>query len=82
MNPKGPIELFRDVAARGHVVRQYALAHDKFSEMEQLLHLEGREAEAEGAHEYALLCLQAYLNETDDPDIPPIDPYDGGRNDR
>lgn len=79
---KGPIELFRELTARGHAVRQYALAHDHMSELEQVLRLEGRVVEAEGAHAYAMLCLKAYLAETDNPDIPPIDPYDLGRNER
>jgi len=67
MKPKTAIEVFREARTRGEAIRRYALAHDHFAELEQLLVNEGRVPEAEGAHQYALLALRAYRAELDDP---------------
>ena len=52
-----------------HALYQYAAAHDGWSEQEQLLMLEGRHIEAEGAHQYAVMVLRAWLAEKDDPEV-------------
>ena len=49
--------------AQERVLRRLAERHDHFSEMEQLYRAEGRVAEAEGAHWYALRLLRAYKAE-------------------
>ena len=46
---------------------QYAAAHDRFSEQEQLLMLEGREIEAAGCREFAKRVLRAWLAEQENP---------------
>lgn len=53
--------------ARTAVLYQLANAHDAFSEREQLDRLRGHDIEAEGAHAYALLVLEMYRAELDDP---------------
>lgn len=53
--------------ARTGVLQQLANAHDAFSEREQLDRLRGHDIEAEGAHAYALLVLEMYRAELDDP---------------
>ena len=60
------IELLRAVAARREAIARYSKAHDKFAELEQR-HSGRNPIEAEGAHQYALICLRAYRNEIDDP---------------
>lgn len=59
--------------AKTAVLQQLALAHDHWSEEEQLLFHQGRAIEAQGAHEYAVACLRAYRAELDDP-LPPNPP--------
>ena len=65
-----PISVLRDAIAKSGALRMYALAHDHFSEEEQTMAGEGRIAEAEGAHQFALLALRAYRAEIDDPEPP------------
>ncbi len=72
--------MIREGQARSAALYRYAQAHDRFSELEQLYTATGNAVEAEGAHDFALMLLRAYKNEVDD--VPPIDPADGGRNDR
>ena len=67
MTSKTPVQLLRDLAARRAVLERLALAHDRFSEAEQMYVACGQQALAEGAHAYALICLRAYRNECDDP---------------
>ena len=52
--------------AREAALYAYAHAHDRFSEREQIHRLNGEDADAEGAHVYALWCLRAYRAELDD----------------
>jgi hypothetical protein len=49
-------------------MHQYAAAHDSWAEQEQLLALEGRIIEAEGAHQYARIVIRAWLAEQDNPE--------------
>ena len=60
-----PVELMRDMQARASAIRRYALAHDRFAELEQA-HV--GTPEAEGAHQYALWALRAVRAELDDPE--------------
>ena len=53
-------------AARQLVLRRLADAHDRFAEEEQVLVAEGRYAESQGAHQYAVWVLRAYRAELDD----------------
>lgn len=53
-----------DEEARAAAMRAYAAAFDRWSEQEQLLRLEGRAWESEGAHEMARICLAAWLAES------------------
>ena len=55
----------RDEAQEG-VLERLADRHDHFSELELVYRAEGRIAEAEGAHWYALRLLRAYKAEMDD----------------
>lgn len=52
---------------RKAVLEQLALAHDHWSEEEQLLAGQGRVVEAEGAHQHARYVLRAFRAELDDP---------------
>lgn len=61
------VENVRDIQAKEHVLRQLAMAHDHWSEQEQMLAGSGKPIEAQGAHELALSCLRAYRAELDDP---------------
>lgn len=63
-----PLDLIRDIDARKAAQRVYALSHDRFAEAEQVYRAEGRQAEAEGAHYYAVITLRAYVAELADPD--------------
>ena len=54
--------------AREAATRQYALAHDRWAEQEQLLKHEGREIEAAGARELGARVLRAWLAEQEDPE--------------
>ena len=54
--------------ARFEAARQYALAHDSWSEQEQLLVHEGRVIEAQGAREMARRALRAWFAEQHDPE--------------
>lgn len=56
-----------DVAARMAAQYQYAKAHDRFAELEQLARSRNKPAEANGAHIFALIALRAYRAECDDP---------------
>jgi len=60
--------LGRSREAQEAVLKRLAMAHDRFSELEQLYRVEGNVVEAEGAHQYALITLRAYRAEMDDPD--------------
>lgn len=60
------IRLLRDAEAVRAARLRYARAHDKFAELEQR-HAGKNDAEAEGAHWYALRVLRAYRAELDDP---------------
>lgn len=60
------IQLLRALEARRSAERTYALAHDKFADLEQR-HTGKNAAEAEGAHQYALIALRAYRAEIADP---------------
>lgn len=62
------IDAIRAAAARRQAIFTYAAAHDRWAEAEQIYRAEGREFEAEGAHEMGRLCLQSYLKEMDDPE--------------
>lgn len=53
--------------ARQAVLIQLAVAHDHWSDEEQVLAVQGKPIEAQGAHELALRCLRAYRAELDDP---------------
>lgn len=57
-----------DKRARKAALEQYAKAHDRFSEQEQILLLRGEEIAAAGAHEFALQALRAFRAELDDPE--------------
>lgn len=70
------IRIIREVSARREALYRYAQAHDHFATEEQTATAEGREIEAAGAHEYALMTLRAYRNEIDDP--PPVTVNDDG----
>lgn len=50
------------------VLQQLALAHDHWEEEERFLVAQGREIEAQGAHELALACLKAYRAELENPE--------------
>lgn len=54
----------RKVTAREEAMKQYAAAHDRFSELEQR-HSGKNAAEASGAHEFARFALRAYRGELD-----------------
>ena len=68
-----PISVLRDAMARSTALRLLAAAHDHWAEEEQVAIAEGRYAEAEGAHQFALLALRSYRAELDDPE-PPLPP--------
>ena len=57
----------RDKRARKAALQRYALAHDHFSEQEQIAVVRGHAIEAAGFHEFALIALRAYRAELDDP---------------
>ena len=61
-------DLVRSLDAKREVLRRYATDHDRFSEQEQVLVLQGREIEAAGCHEFALRLLRAYRAELEDPE--------------
>ena len=67
MNRNQPVRTLQSLSARREALERYALAHDRFSEAEQMYVACGQAALAEGAHTYALVCLRAYRNECDDP---------------
>ena len=69
-----PISVLRDAMARTTALRMLAAAHDHWAEEEQVAIAEGRYAEAEGAHQFALLALRAYRADLDDPE-PPSPPF-------
>jgi hypothetical protein len=66
--PKNTIDLIREAQAAQSARLRYAIAHDKFSDDEQTLVLEGRITEAAGAHQFAQICLKVYRAELDDPE--------------
>ena len=57
-----------DVAAQMAAQYQYARAHDRFAELEQIARHRNKPAEANGAHMLALITLRAYRAEVDDPE--------------
>lgn len=59
--------IVRDAQARSEALRAYAARHDHFAEMEQRLMGLGRDYEAEGAHEFGLRLLRAWMAEDRDP---------------
>lgn len=67
MKSRNAAAAVRDMIARQEAVRQYARAHDRFSEEEQLRKLEGDVIEAEGAHTYAVRALRACVAEMNEP---------------
>lgn len=64
-------EAIRDIRARSEALRQYARAHDRFAELEQITVSRGRVHEAGGARVLALIALRAYRAELDDPEPKP-----------
>jgi hypothetical protein len=66
-----PVHILRDAMTRSQAIRTYALAHDHWAEEEQTRIAEGKEVEAEGAHQFALMTLRAYRAEIDDPEPKP-----------
>ena len=52
--------------ARGEAMRRYASAHEEWAEREHVLLLEGRDIEAEGAHQMGLAALRAWLAEKEE----------------
>lgn len=69
-----PDTILRDGKARHEAMLRYAKAHDTFAELEQRLKGEGKDIEAEGAHQMGLIAVKAWLKERDDP--APVDPDD------
>ena len=67
MNRNQPVRTLQSLSARREALERYAVAHDRFSEAEQMYVACGQVALAEGAHAYALRTLQAWLAERDDP---------------
>ncbi len=63
-----PDTIFRDAAARQAALKAYARAHDRLAEEEQRLAGKGRQVLAQGAHEYGLYALRAWIAEQDDPE--------------
>jgi hypothetical protein len=66
VNVNEPVNTIRTLSARSAALETYALAHDRFSEAEQMYVAEGQMAMASGAHTYALIALRAYRAEIDD----------------
>lgn len=60
-------QVIRDASAKTAALYQYAAAHDRFSEAEQVLVGRGCHLVASLAHGYALIALRAYRAELDDP---------------
>ena len=54
--------------ARKEACLQYAAAFEAWGEQEQLMALDSRHIEAEGAHQYARMVLRAWIAEQDDPE--------------
>ena len=71
MSRNHPVHILRDAMTRSNAIRTYALAHDHWAEEEQIRRVEGKDAEAEGAHQFALMTLRAYRAEIDDPEPKP-----------
>ncbi len=57
------------MAAQREVLRQYAHAHDHWSEQEQVMATRGQTADATLARERAIAVLGAWLLERDDPPL-------------
>jgi hypothetical protein len=68
MDLNRPVDTIRKLTARSAALETYALAHDRFSEAEQIYVSEGQMVMASGAHQYALIALRAYRAEIDDPE--------------
>lgn len=58
----------RDAVAKREAMRQYAIAHDRFANLEQAFLARGCPLSAEGVHIHALITLRAWLAEKDDPE--------------
>lgn len=58
-----PVHKLREAMARGNALRFYATAWDHWTTEERIMRAEGRLAEAEGAHQYALWIVRAYKAE-------------------
>jgi hypothetical protein len=54
--------------ARNAALASMLRAHERLAETEQVLLLEGRETDAQTAHELAVLVLRAYSSEEANPD--------------
>jgi DNA-binding NarL/FixJ family response regulator len=59
MNRNQPIHTIREITPKSAVLQRLALAHDRFSEVEQMQKLLGNIPEAEGAHQFALIAFCA-----------------------
>lgn len=60
-------QAIRDAQARASALRQYAAAHERFAEREQMAALKGEPYEQEGAHQFGLRLLRAWIAEQHDP---------------
>jgi hypothetical protein len=67
VNRDHPSPEVREITPRLAALERLALAHDRFSETEQMHRLVGNLAEAEGSRWYADICLRAYRAENEDP---------------
>lgn len=66
--PRNVIAYLRDIEARNAALRMYAAAHDRFAEDEQVHRMANELPEANGAHQYAVWALRAWIVERDDPE--------------
>jgi hypothetical protein len=66
VNRNEPVRI-QELTAKQAALRTYALAHDRFSEAEQMYVASGANAMAEGARVFAVIALRAYHVELDDP---------------
>jgi hypothetical protein len=63
-----PARYLRDMDARDSALAAMLKAHERLAETEQIFLLEGREEDAQTAHELAVRVLRAYSVEETDPD--------------
>jgi hypothetical protein len=62
-----PSPEIREITPQSEVLRQLALAHDRFADSAEMHRLLGNVVEAEGADWYAERCLRAFRAENEDP---------------